>query len=154
MTIPRASKHAFLLSPALIALAFMLNACVSGNELRDKQTTGLEQDQAAELNEYVRISAAEAKEMIDNEEVIIVDVRTQAEYEEVRIEGALLIPDYEIADAGPDLLPDKDAVILVYCRSGRRSENASRILIDLGYLNVFDFGGIIDWPYETVSGSD
>jgi rhodanese-related sulfurtransferase len=103
------------------------------------------------ITEYIKITAAEAKNMIDNEEVIIVDVRTQEEYDEVHIEGSILIPDTSIEKLAPGLLTDKNAAILVYCRSGRRSEIASRQLIEMGYLKVYDFGGIIDWPYETVS---
>ena len=100
---------------------------------------------------YIKITAAEAKYMIDNEEVIIVDVRTQEEYDEIHIEGAILIPDTSIEKLAPGLLTDKNATILVYCRSGRRSEIAAKQLIEMGYLKVYDFGGIIEWPYETVS---
>lgn len=103
------------------------------------------------IAEYIKITAAEAKYMIDNEEVIIVDVRTQEEYDEVHIDGAILIPDASIEKLASGLLTDKNATILVYCRSGRRSEIASKQLIEMGYLKVYDFGGIIDWPYETVS---
>ena len=71
---------------------------------------------------------------------------------EQRLEGAILIPDYEIRIRAEKELPDKNAIILIYCRSGRRSELAAVELVNLGYTNVYDFGGIIDWPYETVSG--
>ena len=107
--------------------------------------------ETAARGEYKRISAEEAKEMIDNEDVIVVDVRTEEEFEETRIEGALLIPDYEIQELAAEKLPDKDATILIYCRTGRRSENASRALLEMGYTNVYDFGGIVDWDYETFS---
>lgn len=83
---------------------------------------------------------------------ILLDVRTKEEFEESRIEGAILIPDYEIAERAETDLPDQDAVILIYCRSGRRSTLAANELADIGYTNVYDFGGIIDWPYDTVSG--
>ncbi len=96
-----------------------------------------------------KISAKEAKEMIDTEEVIIVDVRTQEEYNESHIENAILIPN-ETIDSEPAELPDKSATILVYCRSGNRSAQAAAKLADLGYTNVYDFGGIIDWPYAIV----
>jgi rhodanese-related sulfurtransferase len=80
----------------------------------------------------------------------LLDVRTSEEYKEKRIEGAVLIPDYEINDRAAAALPDKDAAILIYCRSGRRSASVAHELIEMGYTNVYDFGGINDWPYETV----
>ena len=107
--------------------------------------------EVAEDSEYIRIDADEAKEMMENEDVIIVDVRTEAEFEEQHIEDALLIPDYEIEDLAEEKLPDKEATILVYCRTGRRSENASRALIEMGYASVYDFGGIVDWEYDIIS---
>ena len=96
-----------------------------------------------------KISAKEAKEMMDTQDVIVVDVRTQAEYDESHIENAILITN-ETIDGEPSELPDKDVTILVYCRSGNRSAEASAKLADLGYTNVYDFGGIIDWPYAIV----
>ena len=100
---------------------------------------------------YEQISAKEAKEIMDTEkDYIIIDARTESEFAEGHIEGAILIPEYEIADRAENELPDKDALILVYCRSGRRSKIASSELVKLGYTNVKEFGGIIDWPYETV----
>lgn len=98
---------------------------------------------------YHKISAQEAKEMMESQDVIIVDVRTQAEYNEGYIENAILIPNESISEA-PRELPDKDAIILVYCRSGNRSKQAADKLVALGYTNIYDFGGIIDWPYEIV----
>lgn len=100
---------------------------------------------------YEQISAEEAKSLMDTEKAyIIIDARTQEEFAEGHIEGAILIPEYEIAQRAEKELPDKDALILVYCRSGRRSKIASEELVKLGYTNVKEFGGIIDWPYETV----
>lgn len=98
---------------------------------------------------YETITSEEAKKIMDSEEVIILDVREKEEYEEGHIKGAILIPYTEIATKASKMLPDKDAKILVYCRSGRRSKIASEQLILLGYTNIFEFGGIIDWPYET-----
>ena len=99
---------------------------------------------------YMNITAEEAKQMMDTEEgYIILDVRTQEEYEESHIPGAILIPNTEIEARAESELPDKDQLILVYCRSGRRSKLAAEILVELGYTNVYEFGGIIDWPYET-----
>jgi len=91
--------------------------------------------------------------MLDTDaDIILLDVRTEEEFEQVRIPGAVLLPDVMIADSAFELLPDKESVILVYCRSGRRSENAAKELISMGYMNVYDFGGIIDWTFETESG--
>jgi len=102
---------------------------------------------------YQKISANDAKQIMDSgEEYILLDVRTEEEFAEGHIKGAILIPDYELADRAETELPNKDARILIYCRSGRRSANAANALIELGYTNVYDFGGIIDWPFETVGG--
>lgn len=86
---------------------------------------------------------------MDSEEVIIVDVRTAEEFASGHIQNAINIP-VESISAEPAELSDKDATILVYCRSGNRSEQASRKLVELGYTQIYDFGGIIDWPYEVV----
>ena len=100
---------------------------------------------------YEQISGAEAKALMDSESgYIIIDARTQEEYDQGHIPGAILIPEYEIADRAEKELPDKNQLILVYCRSGRRSKIAAEELVKLGYTNVKEFGGIIDWKYETV----
>ena len=99
---------------------------------------------------YVNITAQEAKKIMDTEQnYIILDTRTQAEYDEKHIPGAVLIPYDEILDKAESVLTDKNQLILVYCRSGRRSKLASEDLVKLGYTNIKEFGGIIDWPYET-----
>ncbi|MDY2558374.1 MAG: rhodanese-like domain-containing protein [Candidatus Faecousia sp.] len=99
----------------------------------------------------MNITAEEAKKLMDSEEgCIILDVRTREEYDQGHIPGAILIPDTEIEAKAADLLPDKDQLILVYCRSGRRSKLAAQSLADLGYTNIREFGGILDWPYEVV----
>lgn len=101
---------------------------------------------------YEQITAAEAKALMDSEaDCIILDSRTTEEYESGHIPGAILIPDSEITERAAQELPDRDALILVYCRSGRRSKLASAALAELGYSNVKEFGGIIDWPYEVVT---
>ena len=103
------------------------------------------------VNSYEQITPQEAKTVMDTEsDYIIIDARTAEEFAEGHIEGAIMIPEYEIADRAENELPDKDALILVYCRSGRRSKIASEELVKLGYTNVKEFGGIIDWPYEIV----
>ena len=100
---------------------------------------------------YEQITAKEAKTIMDTEtDYMIIDARTEEEFAEGHIENAILIPEYEIKDRAEKELPDKDALILVYCRSGRRSKIASEELVKLGYTNVKEFGGIIDWPYEIV----
>jgi len=99
---------------------------------------------------YVNITAEEAKQLMDSEEgYIILDVRTQEEYDEGHISGATQISHEEIAEKAEKMLTDKDQLILVYCRSGRRSKIAAEALVELGYTNIKEFGGIIDWPYET-----
>ena len=99
------------------------------------------------------ITAEEAYQMIQEEDdEIIVDVRTADEYAQKHIPGAILIPNESIGNEQPALLPDKDARIMVYCRSGNRSAQAAAKLIKMGYTNVYDFGGIKDWTYETESG--
>ena len=99
---------------------------------------------------YVNITAEEAKQIMDSEEgYIILDVREQDEYDAGHIPGAILIPYTQIEEKSDTMLPDKDQLILVYCRSGRRSKIAAEALVELGYTNIKEFGGIIDWPYET-----
>ena len=98
---------------------------------------------------YVSITAEEAKRIMDSEEgYIILDVRTQEEYDQGHIPGAVVISHEEIAEKAEEVLTDKDQLILVYCRSGRRSKIAAEALVELGYTNIREFGGILDWPYE------
>ena len=99
---------------------------------------------------YVNITAEKAKQIMDTEEgYIILDVRTQEEYDEGHVPGAIVISHVEIAEKAEEVLTDKDQLILVYCRSGRRSKIAAEALVELGYTNIKEFGGITDWPYET-----
>ena len=120
----------------LLLAVMMLTACG-----QDK-----ENDQEAI---YVNITAEEAKQIMDSEEgYIIIDVRTQEEYNQGHIPGAIVISHEEIAEKAEEVLTDKDQLILVYCRSGRRSKIAAEALVELGYTNIKEFGGIIDWPYE------
>ena len=98
---------------------------------------------------YEQITAEEAKKIMDSgKEHIILDTREQDEYDEGHIQNAILIPYTKIENKAEEMLPDKDKLILVYCRSGRRSKIAAESLAKLGYTNVKEFGGIIDWPYE------
>ena len=99
---------------------------------------------------YVNITAQQAKEIMDSrEDYIILDTRTREEYDEGHIPGAILIPYDEILKKAEGVLTDRNQLILVYCRSGRRSKLAAEDLVKLGYTNIKEFGGIIDWPYET-----
>ena len=88
----------------------------------------------------------------NDKDVILVDVRTPEEHRQKRIPGSILLPDYELKSRAEEVLPDNDAKIVVYCRSGRRSAEAAKVLKEMGYKNVYDLGGIIDSPYETESG--
>ena len=120
-------KRSFTL---LLALVLLLTAC-------------------AQAASYEQITQEEAKQILDTTNgYILLDTRTQEEYDQSHIPGALLIPHTEIAQRAADELPDKDQVILVYCRSGNRSKQASEALAELGYTNVKEFGGINTWPYE------
>ena len=101
---------------------------------------------------YQQITQEAAKEMMDTQEVIILDVREQDEYDSGHIPGAVLLPVGTIdEDTAAEVIPEKDSTVLVYCRSGNRSKTASAALADLGYTNIYEFGGINTWPYETES---
>ena len=138
---------------AILMFAVMLTACGTENA----ENNSISVSESAETTEdavltYEQISAEDAKKLMDTEsDFIIVDARTTEEFAEGHIPDAVLIPEYEIADRAPSELPDKERLILVYCRSGRRSKIASQALADLGYTNVKEFGGIIDWPYDVVT---
>lgn len=103
-------------------------------------------------NSYQQITQEEAKEMMNTQEVIILDVREQNEYDSGHIPGAVLLPVGTIdEDTAAAVIPEKDSTVLVYCRSGNRSKTASSALAELGYTNIYEFGGINTWPYETES---
>lgn len=103
-------------------------------------------------NSYQQITQEEAKEMMDTQEVIVLDVREQNEYDSGHIPGAVLLPVGTIdEDTATAVIPEKDSTVLVYCRSGNRSKTASSTLAELGYTNIYEFGGINTWPYEIES---
>ena len=103
---------------------------------------------------YTQLSQEEAIAMMkENTDYILLDVRTPEEFAELHIPGAINVPNETIGTEEISQLPNKEQLILVYCRSGNRSKEASEKLANLGYSNVYEFGGIIDWPGETVSGS-
>jgi rhodanese-related sulfurtransferase len=125
----------------LVLILFLLIALVSCAE-----ATTVEQ------NDPVLISATTGKTMMDdNPEIILVDVRTQSEFDEGHIEGAILLPLDTLSSNAQKVLKDKSAIIIVYCRSGNRSATAVDLLYDLGYANLYDMGGIIYWPYGIVN---
>lgn len=131
----RMIKRRLLSVAAALVFLFMVSGCKSEEE---------------QLIEYKQISQKEAKEIMDSmEEYVILDVRTKEEYDEKHIPGALFIPNEEIQKRAEAELLDKEMTILVYCRSGNRSKAASEKLVELGYTNVLEFGGINTWPYET-----
>ena len=100
-------------------------------------------------NTYQQITQEEAKEMMDTQDVIVLDVREQDEFDAGHIPGAVLLPVGTITkDTAAAVIPELDSIVLVYCRSGNRSKTASKALADLGYSNVYEFGGINTWPYE------
>ena len=124
----------------LTAFVLLLTACSSGGQIMDGEDM---------VRSYTQISQDQAKEMIEKEDGhIIVDVRRQDEFETGHIPGAICIPNESIGTEQPEELPDLNQVILVYCRSGNRSKQAAQKLFDMGYTNVYEFGGIIDWTGE------
>ena len=138
----------------LLIISLTLFSSCSGNaNTEETQNTTIDTTETSINNSltYEQISGEEAKRLMDTEtDFIIVDARTEEEFNEGHIEGAILIPEYEISERAEKELPNKEQLILVYCRSGRRSKIASQALADLGYTNVKEFGGIIDWQYEIV----
>ena len=136
------SKKIILLALAIISVATVFAGCT--------QKTNTEQTEATQVNigTYYQIPQDEAKRIMDEEsDYIIVDAREQSEYDEGHIKGAIVIPYTEIEQKAEEMLPDKEQLILVYCRSGRRSKIAAQSLANMGYTNVKEFGGIIDWQY-------
>ena len=124
----------------LTAFVLLLTACSSGGQIMDGEDM---------VRSYTQISQDQAKEMMEKEDGhIIVDVRRQDEFETGHIPGAICIPNESIGTEQPEELPDLNQVILVYCRSGNRSKQAAQKLFDMGYTNVYEFGGIIDWTGE------
>jgi rhodanese-related sulfurtransferase len=130
-------KRIILLSVLLLAL---LCGCAPQNEGEDEKMT------------YTQITVNKAIEMMESESnYIILDVRTFEEYNERHIPGAICVPNESIGTEPIEELPQKDQLILVYCRSGRRSKEAAEKLAAMGYSNIYEFGGILDWTGETVS---
>ncbi|MBO1678614.1 rhodanese-like domain-containing protein [Bittarella massiliensis (ex Durand et al. 2017)] len=136
-------KKGTALAVALLGSLLALTGCgAAGGGAAASKTAG----------EYHKISPQEAKERMEAGGATVVDVRTAQEYGEGHIPGAVLVPLDTIGGERPAALPDTEAELLIYCRSGVRSKAAAEQLAALGYRQVCDFGGIIDWPYEIVRG--
>jgi len=137
----------FIIGGIVLALAVVLAAVLT----ICKSKSGI-LDGPGMVNGYRQIGQEEAKEMMSRNDVyVIVDVRRQDEYDEGHIPGAILIPNESIGTEPPAELPDLNQIILVYCRSGRRSKEAAQKLFDMGYTKVYEFGGIIDWTGDVVT---
>ena len=133
----------FGLMTLLMAVILLLTACSSGGQVMDGEDM---------VRSYTQISQEEAKQMMEQDGTqIIVDVRTKEEYDSGHIPGAICIPNESIGTEQPEELPDLDQIILVYCRSGNRSKQAAQKLFSMGYTNIYEFGGIIDWTGEIVT---
>ena len=127
----------------ILAAALLLSGCSASPE------------KSSGKNSYQQISGEEAAQIMAREEnYILLDVRTREEFENAHIPGAICIPNETIGAEEIPELPDKDQLILVYCRSGNRSKQAAEKLAALGYTNIVEFGGIIDWTGDTVSGGE
>lgn len=136
-----------------VLLCILLTACGNDSSIgiigEADGPTSIKALEKGEKAMYEQITAEDAKKIMESgEKHIILDTREQDEFVEGHIPGAILIPYTEIENKAEEMIPDKDKLILVYCRSGRRSKIAAESLSKLGYANVKEFGGIIDWPYE------
>ena len=128
------------------AILFLLTGCASRGQVMDGD--GM-------LNSYKQISQEQAKEMMEKDDGhVVVDVRRQDEYDAGHIPGAILIPNESINKDQLEELPDLNQIILVYCRSGNRSKQAAQKLFDMGYRNIYEFGGITDWTGEIVTEAE
>ena len=139
---------------AILLSAVMLAGCTAGTDSPQATPTATAETQSTEPAQaaYQTIIPEDAKALIGTSGVVLLDVRTKDEFDEAHIDGATLVP-YDAIDQNVDKLPqDKDTTVIVYCRSGRRSAIAAETLLGMGYTQVFDLGGIQDWPYETVTG--
>ena len=135
-----------------VVLCMLLSACGNETSLPESVLSEVPTATFSETATYQQITQEEAEEMMQADDGhIIVDVRCQDEYDSGHIPGAILIPNESIGTEQPKELPDLDQVILIYCRSGRRSKEASQKLADMGYTHIYEFGGIIDWTGEVVT---
>ena len=148
------NRRTFLIAASLASIVSLagLTGCfgaAAGSNGNGNSNGSNATNDSSNSSSYQQVDAETAKELMDTEDdYVILDARTQAEYDQGHIPGAILIPRDTVATAAEDTLPNKDQLILVYCRSGNRSKQASQTLVDLGYTNVVEFGGINSWPYE------
>ena len=132
-------------------LCMLLTACGNGTSPSEGAQSEV-QTTTASAAVYQQITQEKAKEMMQADDGhIIVDVRRQDEFDSGHIPGAILIPNESIGTECPKELPDLNQIIMIYCRSGRRSKEASQKLADMGYTHIYEFGGIIDWTGEVVA---
>lgn len=142
-------SHFKIITGIFLLSTFCLYACASNSSTNVSTTTSSNINVMEQTESVQTITGDEAKKLMDSlDSFILLDVRTEEEYNEGHIPGAILIPDNTIEENAFTLLPDKETTIFVYCRSGRRSANAAEILSSMGYTSIYDFGGIIDWNYD------
>lgn len=144
-----------ILIAVILTAAFVLCACAGDTQASDNTLTATPDASAqtdVTADGYRQMTAQEAVSLMESESgYIILDVRRQDEYDGGHIPGAVCVPNESIGEGDIPELPDKQQLILVYCRSGRRSKEAAQKLADMGYTNIVEFGGIIDWTGETVT---
>lgn len=133
---------------SILLAVICLFAVGCGAEKQNTSTTPKATD-VTSATKYSQISQEQAKNIMDTEnEIIVLDVRTKAEYDSGHIKNAILLPNEDIGVQPPSELPNKSQKILVYCRSGNRSKQAAQKLANMGYTNIYEFGGINSWKYE------
>lgn len=158
------SQKAYIIPAFLLASILTITGCTGTRDnaqsaanppagTANSSTSSSGQSNAAKPT-YQRIAPAEAKKQLSaDKSIILLDVRTKEEYAQLHIPGSMLIPLDTLEKQASSKIPDKNAKIFIYCRSGNRSKEASNLLLKLGYTNVHDLGGIIDWKYETEAGA-
>ena len=138
----------------LLLLTVLLAGCSAGNNSNESTEKGTVADTTSNVKTYRQITMNEALDIMESEsDYIILDVRRPDEFADGHIPGAINLPNENIGKDEISKLPDKNQLILVYCRSGRRSKEASSKLVELGYSNIVEFGGILDWNGETEVGN-
>lgn len=136
----------------LILLSLGVAACSKAN-VNDSTSGNITSTTKVEASNPTTITPEDAKKRLDSEKgIILLDVREPDEYAVGHIKNSILFPLGTIESEAPTKLTDKNATIFVYCHSGRRSALAAATLVKLGYTKIFDLGGIINWPYEVISG--
>ena len=137
-----------------IALVIMACSTIDSKQIKDTGVDMNTNSKVEQVSDYADIKPEDAKERLEKEKgIILLDVRTLEEYTEIHIPGSVLLPLDKIQSKASEILTDKNAEIIVYCRSGNRSRTASKALVEMGYTKVYNLGGIIDWPYDTQTGA-